>query len=262
MAAAYKSRPHRAPTAASLSARSLVPLFLSTVILSTVFLSTAAPPLQAQTPAAQKPCQPTPTKPCPTPPSTSAPPPSAAQQFPYPGETAPTAPQPQNSNPSTSTPDAPTPSAPAPAAARQFPYPGEAAPPAGDSGSSSSTSSSAPGPDDPLPPDPDAIPAKDKSVRRKLPKVRDLQTDEEREAEDITVARFYRDRSNWNAMYMRSKDAVKHQPTDPDAHLLLAESAQKLNKRDEAIAEYNATLKLDASEDQIKTARKALTRLQ
>ena len=56
--------------------------------------------------------------------------------------------------------------------------------------------------------------------------------------------------------------SCSHQPTDPDAHLLLAESAQKLNKRDEAIAEYNATLKLDASEDQIKTARKALTRLQ
>jgi Tetratricopeptide repeat len=42
---------------------------------------------------------------------------------------------------------------------------------------------------------------------------------------------------------------------------LLAEIAQKLNKRDEAIAEYNACLKLDPSEKQVKDARKALARL-
>jgi Tfp pilus assembly protein PilF len=101
-----------------------------------------------------------------------------------------------------------------------------------------------------------------KAPRRKLPKVQNLQSDDDREAEDLTVARFYRDRGNLNAAYQRSKDAVKHQPDDPDAHLLLAEMAQKLNKRDEAIAEYNALLKLDASDEQIKTARKALAQLQ
>ena len=101
-----------------------------------------------------------------------------------------------------------------------------------------------------------------KVPRRKLPKVQNLQSDDDREAEDLTVARFYRDRGNLNAAYMRSKDAVKHLPDDPDAHLLLAEMAQKLNKRDEAIAEYKALLKLDASDEQIKTARKALAQLQ
>jgi Tfp pilus assembly protein PilF len=101
-----------------------------------------------------------------------------------------------------------------------------------------------------------------KAPRRKLPKVQNLQSDDDREAEDLTVARFYRDRGNLNAAYQRSKDAVKHQPDDPDAHLLLAQMAQKLNKRDEAVAEYNALLKLDASDEQVKTARKALAQLQ
>ncbi len=234
-------------------------LFACTLALA--FLSSATRPLEAQTPSTPpKPCQPTPTKPCPAPPA-STPLPSAAQQFPYPGDPVPAAPQPKDSNPPASAPDAPIPSSPTPSTANKFPYPGEPAPAAGDSSSSSSSSSSS-DPDNPLPPDPDAIPTTEKSARRKLPKVRDLQTDEERESEDITVARFYRDRGNWNAAYARSKDAVQHQPNDPDAHLLLAESAQKLNKRDEAIAEYNALLKLDASEDQIKAARKALARLQ
>ena len=253
MAAAFKFRPYPARTAVALFA-------------GAVCVLTAVPWLGAQTPptssAGQKPCQPGPTKPCPASTSAPAPAPSASEQFPYPGDPAPSAPQPRSSNPSASPPDAPIPSSPAPSSAKQFPYPGESTPSASDSSSSSSASSSSPDPDNPPPPDPDAIPTTAKSGRRKLPKVRDLQTDEEREAEDITVARFYRDHGNWNAAYLRSKDAVQHQPSDPDAHLLLAESAQKLNKRDEAIAEYNAMLKLDASEDQIKAAHKALARLQ
>jgi tetratricopeptide (TPR) repeat protein len=146
-----------------------------------------------------------------------------------------------------------------PSTAQKFPYPGEA-----NSSSSSSSSSNpdatspdpaaAPSPDDDSPPEP-------KSTRRKLPKVKQLQSPEDREAEDLYVARFYRDAGNLEGAYLRSKDAVKYQPDDPDAHLLLAEIARKLNKRDEAIAEFNAILKLDASPEQLKTARKALTQL-
>jgi cytochrome c-type biogenesis protein CcmH/NrfG len=50
-------------------------------------------------------------------------------------------------------------------------------------------------------------------------------------------------------------------PDDPEAHLMLAELALKLNKRDEAIAEYGACLKLDPSGKEAKDARKALARL-
>ena len=54
---------------------------------------------------------------------------------------------------------------------------------------------------------------------------------------------------------------MKTAPDDPDAHFALAEIAQKLEKRDEAITEYNACLKLDPPEKEAKDARKALARL-
>ncbi|WP_213803424.1 tetratricopeptide repeat protein [Granulicella sp. dw_53] len=243
------------------------------ILLSALLL---APVLQAQTSAPASPPAPC-TNPCPDAPADSKQP-STVQQFPYPGDKTKASPKP----PSASTdPDAP---APAPDAnpAKQFPYPGDktkAADPdanpakqfpyPGDSknsGSSSSSSSSDPAPDPDNPTsttDPDDPAASvEQSHRRKLPKVRNLQSDDEREAEDLTVARYYRNTGNWNAAYLRSKDAVKLKPDDPDAHLLLAEAAHKLNKHDEAVAEYSALLKLDASDDQVKTARKALDHLQ
>jgi Tfp pilus assembly protein PilF len=55
---------------------------------------------------------------------------------------------------------------------------------------------------------------------------------------------------------------VKYQPSDPEAHLALAHVAQKLNKRDEAISEYNAYLQLAPDGTQIKQAQKALGQLQ
>jgi tetratricopeptide (TPR) repeat protein len=186
---------------------------------------------------------------------------SPAQKFPYPGDPAPaTAPANQ--------PDAPKPSSPsADDPAKKFPYPGEKNVPQ-DSGStgpssSSSSSSSAADPDMPAatdPSDPDYVP--EKSVRHKLPKVRVLQSDEDREAEDVKIAKYYGSTGNWNAAYLRSKDAVKIKPDDPDARLLLGESAHKLNKKDEAVEAYSALLKLDASDDQVKAAHKALSRLQ
>ena len=89
-----------------------------------------------------------------------------------------------------------------------------------------------------------------------------VQSPEDRVAEDLTVAKFYEDRGNLNAAYLRTKDAVKVQPDDPDAHFALARIAQKMQKRDEAIAEFNAYLKLDPDGLNIKAARKALSQLQ
>lgn len=173
-------------------------------------------------------------------------PPSAAEQFPFPGEsTQPPAPP--------TDPEAPTPSTPKVDPNKQYPFPEDA--------SSGSSSSSSAAPDATSAPD-DESPDTPKSTRRKLPKVKQLQSPEEREAEDLTVARFYRDSGNIVGSYLRSKDAVKLQPDDPEAHLLLAEAARKLNKRDEAVAEFNTLLKLDASPEQLKTAHKALAQLQ
>ena len=194
---------------------------------------------------------------CP-PPSSGSKPASAAEQFPFPGESS------QPANPPDSTdPDAPKPAIPKVDSNKQFPFPGDADPSSGSNSSSSSASDPTATPDSTAPASPDDVsPAEPKSTRRKLPKVKNLQSAEDREAEDLTVARFYRDSGNWTGAYLRSKDAVKSQPDDPNAHLLLAESARKLNKRDEAIAEFNALLKLDASPEQVKTARKALSQLQ
>jgi Tfp pilus assembly protein PilF len=89
-----------------------------------------------------------------------------------------------------------------------------------------------------------------------------LQSADEREAEDLEVARSYMDRENFTAAYMRGMDAVKLAPDDPVAHFIVAEAALKLNKRDEAIQHYQECLKLDPIDKQAKAARKALDKLQ
>jgi tetratricopeptide (TPR) repeat protein len=163
---------------------------------------------------------------------------------------------------------------------KQFPFPGEAAKPdpidapgASSSGSSSSSSSSS----DASPFDPNANPdapaLKDEGsqgspatpgrhiLHRVNPIGTKLQTNDEREQEDLDVAKFYIGNGDLQGAYLRNQDAVKTAPDDPDAHFALAEIALKLNKRDEAIAEYNACLKLDPTEKQAKDARKALAKL-
>ncbi len=101
-----------------------------------------------------------------------------------------------------------------------------------------------------------------KSTRRKLPKVEKLQTPDERVDEDISVAKFYLNRGNFEAAYMRSKDAVKIEPDYAEAHFSLAQAAHKMKKMDEAKAEFNAYLKLAPDGDNAKAAQKALEELQ
>jgi tetratricopeptide (TPR) repeat protein len=241
------------------------------LVLSALCALAAPLACQAQGSASptKKPCN---TTPCPaTPDQTKKPPP--AQEFPYPGEPAKVAPA--KEAPEKNVDQGPSslpasPDAPAASPSKLFPYPGEVPQSptqrqessSSNSGSSDSGASTEPNSNTNADPDIPAAESAEKSPRRRLPKVKNLQSDEDRAAEDVTVARYYLDRGNWNAAYLRSKDAVQHQPSDPDAHLLLAESAQKLDKRDEAIAEYNSLFKLDASDDQLKTAHKGLARLQ
>ena len=52
-----------------------------------------------------------------------------------------------------------------------------------------------------------------------------LQSADEREAEDLSVAKFYNDKGDLQGAYLRSQDAVKIAPDDPDAHFALAEAA-------------------------------------
>ena len=202
--------------------------------------------------------------------------PSPTEKFPFPGE--PSAPA-ANASPGLSgVPDAPQKKD----ATKDFPFPGEPAPGApvkpGASGGSSSSSSD----DDASPVDPGATPdpgaggapgMKDEGstgstatpgrhlLHRVNPVGTKLQSTEEREAEDLDIAHYYTQTGNLQGAYLRSKDAVTLVPNDADAHFALAEIALKLNKRDEAITEYSACLKLDASDKEMKESRKALARL-
>lgn len=244
---------------------------------------------QSKPPADPAPCTVAPQpQPCGTAPATSDQG-NAAKRFPFPGEGSGSA----SSSPS---PDAPqpdlngVPQAPSAtqedggsgsksSAAKQFPFPGEGDSPSTDTSSSSSSSSSSSDDGAPIPgtgsdPNADQPPQlKDKDSEREQTSGRHilhrinplgtkLQTPDEREQEDLSVARFYMDSGDLRGAYLRSQDAVQTIPDDPDAHFSLAEVAAKLDKRDEAIAEYNACLKLDASDKEIKESRKALVRLQ
>jgi hypothetical protein len=245
--------------------------------LATILLAAAltCAPTHAQTTAPSgdaAPCTVAPQpKPCGTKPSAPAQP-SAAEKFPFPGQ--------DPTIPTTTTPDTP---APAPAAKKStqdaFPFPEDPTtpitPPSASSSSSSSSSSSA----DDTPPDPAATPnptqpaltdqgsegAAQPPGRHILHRVNPigtkLQTDDEREAEDLDVAHFYIQTGDLQGAYLRSQDAVKTAPDDPDAHFALAEIARKLNKRDEAIAEYSACLKHDPDPKQAAAAHKELARL-
>jgi Tfp pilus assembly protein PilF len=75
------------------------------------------------------------------------------------------------------------------------------------------------------------------------------------------VAHFYTQTGDLQGAYLRSKDAVKTIPDDPDAHFALAQTALKLEKIDEAVAEFNACLQLDPSDKEAENAYKALERL-
>lgn len=87
------------------------------------------------------------------------------------------------------------------------------------------------------------------------------ETPESREADDLNVAEFYQGVGNYNAAYLRAKDAVQYQPTDPNAHFALAEAARKLGKRDEAKEHYAEVLKLDPIPKQLKASQRALHEL-
>ncbi len=213
---------------------------------------------------------------------------TAAKRFPFPGEgggTASPSTSPDASQPDLNgAPQAPSPTQDGaqgskPSSAKQFPFPGEGDDSSSSASSSSSSSSSSDEGDAPIPgtgsdPASNTPPQlKDKGsegeqtsgrhiLHRINPPGTKLQTPDEREQEDLSVAHFYMDSGDLRGAYLRSQDAVQTVPDDPDAHFALAEAAAKLDKHEEAIAEYNACLKLDASDKEIKESRKALAKLQ
>ena len=79
--------------------------------------------------------------------------------------------------------------------------------------------------------------------------------------DDLKVGKFYLQDGNPQGAYLRYKDAVAHVPDDPDALFGLAQAADKLKKRDEAVANYRAAIKADPGGDHDKASRAALKQL-
>src|SRR6202035_3903596 len=156
-------------------------------------------------------------------------------------------------------PDSPSPTTTTPSdAATQHPFPTQPPPklPGDDSSSSSSSSGGdpnpAPDPDDPTAKGDPSNPPESTSVHRKLPKVKRVQSDDERVDEDLSVSKFYLRDENYEGAYLRAKDAVQIQPEYSATHFALAQVLQKMKKNDEAIAEYKTYLKLDPDGEKAK----------
>jgi hypothetical protein len=224
-----------------------------------------------QPPADTKSAPPAGTSPA-APPAGTAP----AKSFPYPGDTPASAP----SHTAAQTGDGQAPGAPV---GNKFPYPGDPAPnpataggdskprpangdplqDAGSSGSSNSSSSSSSsegsdagplGADD----DPAEKAAEARVAARRRASADPKQTSDERETEDLKVAAFYQNDSNFKGAYDRAKDAVSLEGDDADAHLALADAARRLGKLDEAETNYKKCLTLDPIPKTKKAAEKAL----
>ena len=192
---------------------------------------------------------------------------SAGEQFPFPGSDA--GADVDGSVKKREVPDAPgAPDAPGQgkadgkAAGKAFPYPGDSGAGAARDGAGSESSSSGESSSNPDGGDQPKLEDKGsegKKTRRAA--AEKVQTPEERETEDLKVAKFYEDEGNLNAAYLRAKDAVEAQPDDSEAHFRLAEVAQKMKKKDEAVTEFQAYEKLDPDGVKIKKVKKALEEL-
>jgi len=244
----------------------------------TVFWPNCQPPTDSKTPDTKGNAAATPANgqtPAPAP-GTSPP-----KSFPFPGETPAAPPAGQQNAPGTTAPGNTTSGGTAPAASG-FPFPGEGSSgkpagsgggplkDAGSSGNSSSSSSSSSSSGDPGDRDPTAGPlgdgdddpaAKAAEARRAARAKKGIefhQTTDQREAEDLRVAAFYRDDGNFRGAYERATDAVSLAADDADAHLALAEAARRLGKLDEAETHYKKCLALDPVPKTKKAAEKAL----
>jgi hypothetical protein len=99
------------------------------------------------------------------------------------------------------------------------------------------------------------------SEGKRSKKVIKPQTDTDRVDEDLSIAKFYGQSGNYTGAYLRAKDAVRTQPEYPEGHFVLGEAAKRLKKKDEAVAEFEAYLKLAPDGPQAKAAEKALEEL-
>jgi tetratricopeptide (TPR) repeat protein len=80
--------------------------------------------------------------------------------------------------------------------------------------------------------------------------------------EDVSVGSYYLQAGNYKGAYQRFKEASVLSPENTDAMFGLAEAARHLNKRDEALANYQLFLEVVSSGSKAKDARKAVASLE
>ncbi len=193
----------------------------------------------------------------------------AAEQFPFPAEDS------KGASGKSTLPEMPTTGVPDPPAASEKPMhlpPGSSSSSSGDDDDSSPARGGTPArtahdDDDDVTPttaDPNApvkaAALKDLGSRGDLSAAR-AKLEQTRVEDDLKVGGYYLQTGNAQGAYLRYKDAAARAPDEPDARFGLAEAANKLNKREEAVLNYREYLRLDAGGDHDKPARKALLKL-
>ncbi|HEX3436866.1 MAG TPA: tetratricopeptide repeat protein [Pseudacidobacterium sp.] len=77
-------------------------------------------------------------------------------------------------------------------------------------------------------------------------------------AHDVHIGEFYLNREDYQGAYVRFKEAIQADPENSDAVFYLAESARRLNHKDEAAQNYQLYLAALPDGPKAKDARKAL----
>lgn len=257
-------------------------MMLKTITIAAALFSVAASAQNAQQPSIQ--CDKAHAADCAPAPQNTGRPPSTVDKFPFPGEAAPAQ---QPAQPASGTQpggtadkfpfpggdldktpiapeDAPQPQAPSSSSSAPT-QPDFSTPPSSDGMGSSSSSSSE---DEPAPTTQSddapvrAAPLPNYGTKRSRVEEQTRKRNEEHRVEDdLKVAKFYLNDGNVNGAYLRYKDAIEHDPEESDAHLGMAEMAEKLNKLDEAREHYAEFLKLDPENKRAAEVQHTLDRL-
>ncbi len=88
-----------------------------------------------------------------------------------------------------------------------------------------------------------------------------VKLEENRVNDDVKVGRFYLRDGNLNGAETRFKDALQHDPDDPEAHFAMAELLLRQKRSDEAAAQLRRYLELAPDDEHTKDAKKMLAKL-
>lgn len=88
-----------------------------------------------------------------------------------------------------------------------------------------------------------------------------VKLEQNRVTDDVKVGRFYLRDGNLSGAEARFKDALEHDPEDPEAHFAMAELLLRQKRNDDAAAQLKRYLELAPDDDHTKDAKKMLAKL-